>query len=131
MGKILVVDDDPIFCKRVKVTLERGGHEVSTTDAGGDALQTIIRGTIDAVVLDLHMPKMDGAVFLEVLRTCGRWSATPVIIVTANTDGAQFAAVKKLGFSAAFNKVGLKFEDLLTCTDAILTGKPCKGNVEG
>src|SRR5690242_17322769 len=120
MGKILVVDDDPIFCKRAKLTLERGGHEVSTTDSGGDALTLIIRGTIDAVLLDLHMPKMDGAVFLEVLRTCGRWSKTPVIIVTANAEGDQFAAVKKLGFSAAFDKTKLDFADLLTCADAIL-----------
>ena len=125
------MDDDPIFCKRARLTLERGGHEVSTTDSGGDALRSVIRGQVDAILLDLSMPKMDGAVFLEMLRTCGRWSATPVIIVTANVESDQFARVKKLGFAAAFDKTRLDFADLLACADALLAGNPCRGNVDG
>src|SRR6187549_3491177 len=112
MGKILVLDDDQIFCKRARVTFEGGGHEVATTDSGNDAFTAVIRDTVEVIVLDLSMPKMDGSVFLQLLRTCGRWSATPVIIVTANVESEQFARVKRLGIQAAFDKTKLDFADL-------------------
>jgi CheY-like chemotaxis protein len=130
MGKILVIDDDRTFCRMAQVKLERGDHQVMTTDSGKNALATIIRENIELIVLDLQMPLMDGSVFLESLRTCGRWSKTPVIIVTANVESAQFALVKKLGVQAAFDKTKLDFADLVACADALLAGKPCRGNTD-
>jgi CheY-like chemotaxis protein len=130
MGKILVIDDDLTFCRIAQVNLQRGDHEVMTTDSGHHALATVIRENVELVVLDLNMPQMDGSIFLESLRTCGRWSKTPVIIVTGSPEGEQFARVKALGIQAAFDKTKLKFPDLLVCANALLAGQPGRGNVD-
>ena len=130
MAKILVVDDDSVFCKRARLTLERGGHQVATTDSGRDALAVVIREEAELIVLDLSMPKMDGAIVLQVLRSYQRWRDLPVIIATANMEGEQFERVTKLGFQCAFDKTKLNFDDLLTCANALLAGKPCCGNTD-
>ena len=69
-GTILVVDDEEWVLELAREFLERGEFEVVTADGGREALE-ILRGdqgkTIDAVVLDLTMPDLDGQqTFLEI-----------------------------------------------------------------
>ena len=69
-GTILVVDDEEWVLELAREFLERSGFDVVTADGGRAALE-ILRGdggkTIDAVVLDLTMPDMDGReTFLEI-----------------------------------------------------------------
>src|SRR5689334_10193243 len=113
MSNILVVDDDPTFAKAARLAITRAGHEVLVTDSGSEALLAVVREKVDLIVLDLCMPKMDGAIVLEVLRSYQRWRDTPVIIVTANTDSEQFARVKELGVEHAFDKTKFDFADLV------------------
>ena len=127
MSKILVVDDDPIFAKAARIAFTRAGHEVTTTDSGNEALSAVVRESVDLIVLDLCMPKMDGAIVLEVLRSYKRWRDTPVIIVTANMESEQFERVKALGVEYAFDKTTLKFPDVIACAEALLRGEHCDG----
>ncbi len=69
-GTILVIDDEEWVLELAREFLERSGFDVVTADGGRAALE-ILRGdggkTIDAVVLDLTMPDMDGGeTFLEI-----------------------------------------------------------------
>ena len=61
--RILIVDDDPVQRRLLENMVTRSGYEV-TIAAGGDAAATILTGPdaaiIDAVVLDLVMPDLDG-----------------------------------------------------------------------
>ena len=80
---VLVVDDDPVQRRLVEAMVQRFGYEVLTADSGDAALTLLTGGNpIDAVVLDLVMPDLDGLGVLARLRDAG--IGTPVIVQTAH-----------------------------------------------
>ncbi|MEW7988488.1 MAG: response regulator [Candidatus Thiodiazotropha sp.] len=80
---ILVVDDDPEIRHLLKTYLEKNGYRVSTAAEGGGMWQTLERGRIDLIVLDLMLPGTDG---MELCRTLRVRSKIPVIMLTARGD---------------------------------------------
>jgi len=80
---VLVVDDDPVQRRLVEAMVQRFGYDVLTADSGDAALALLTGGTpIDAMVLDLVMPDLDGLGVLARLRETG--IAIPVIVQTAH-----------------------------------------------
>src|SRR3712207_8334513 len=67
----------------IATVLRRGGHHVLTAADGEEGLRVFRDRTPDLVVLDLHMPGLDGWETLERLRTI---SERPVIMLTAAND---------------------------------------------
>lgn len=81
MGKILVVDDDPILRAFAVDMLVRAGHDCAEAADGEIAVEWLERNTADLVVTDMFMPNKDG---LEILREIrARWPKTKVIGVSA------------------------------------------------
>ncbi len=79
--RILVVDDEPAVQHALSraLTLER--YEVALSDNGGDAVERMIDGTYDAVILDVSMPVLDGLEVCRRVRESG--DRTPVLMLTA------------------------------------------------
>jgi two-component system NtrC family response regulator len=92
MPAILVVDDDGDLRESMAETLSELGHEPVLAADGRAALAVLSRRQIDAVLLDLRMPGMDG---LEVLRQIGR--AMPVAVLTAVPTAANTIEAMRLG----------------------------------
>ena len=84
MNSILVVDDDPKIATLLQTYMEQCGLEVHTV-SHGQACLDFLSGDIavDAVVLDVMMPGMDG---FETLRQLRRTSNIPVVMLTARGD---------------------------------------------
>jgi DNA-binding NtrC family response regulator len=83
--RILIVDDDPVQRRLIENLLQRFGYEPVTADGGEAALDLILGADpprIDAIILDLMMPGIDGLAVLERLREAA--SAIPVIVQTAH-----------------------------------------------
>lgn len=81
MFRILVVEDDKSTAKLMKTILSHAGYEVFAAQNGLEALEFTDKHQIDLILLDIMMPKMDGYVFAERLRSCG--DNTPILMVTA------------------------------------------------
>lgn len=79
---ILVVDDEPAILRAVGAALEARGYRTLTAASGGEALTTATGTTLDAIVLDLGLPDMDG---VEVCRRIRAWSTTPIIVLTVES----------------------------------------------
>ncbi len=104
-AKILIADNEQNICKVLAATLRREGYDVVTASDGDEAIGLISSGTIQVVVTDLKMPKVDG---LEVLRYVQKtFPHLPVIIITAH--GTVDNAVQALK-SGAFDYITKPFE---------------------
>ena len=83
-GKILVVDDEPEVRQLMEHFLTECGYEVRIAENGRLALAALDTFMADVVLLDMHMPEMDGLETLK--RLTARSPSLPVIMVTVNED---------------------------------------------
>src|SRR6266496_2634547 len=80
---VLLVDDEDSIQKLLTYPLEREGFRVVQARDGEEALAAFDEHTIDLVVLDVMLPKLDG---LEVCKQLRSRSAVPIIMLTARDD---------------------------------------------
>jgi two-component system, OmpR family, response regulator len=80
---ILLVDDEESLQKLLSYPLEREGYRVVQARNGEEALERFNALSVDLVVLDLMLPKLDG---LEVCRRLRALSPVPIIMLTARDD---------------------------------------------
>lgn len=95
--KILVVDDEPDFLEFITVRLEANNYEVVTAANGNEALKKIRSDKIDAVLLDILMPGLDGLEALKKIRKINK--KLPVYMLTAFSTDERFTMANKLGAS--------------------------------
>ena len=98
-AKVLVVEDNLINRMVTKELLSRRGILVSTADNGAIALQLLETEKFDAVLMDVHMPTMDGLEATRRLRLDPRFAALPVIALTAAAMNEERTACKDAGMS--------------------------------
>ena len=79
--RVLVVDDDRLNRKLLHGMLANLGHDVVQAESGQEALD-LLDESIDLVMLDVMMPRMDGLACCRAIRADGRFAELPVIIVT-------------------------------------------------
>ncbi|MBI5596549.1 MAG: response regulator [Elusimicrobia bacterium] len=80
---VMVVDDELSILRFLRAALSEAGFKVVEAQRGRAALDLAVGRKPDIVLLDLGLPDMDG---LEVLSGLRRWSAAPVIVLTARGD---------------------------------------------
>ena len=83
-AQILVVDDEPGVRELVGDVLELEGYDVTIAVDGLDALAYMRKQKFDLFVLDINMPKIDGLVLLEKVRSAG--DQTPALLLTARRE---------------------------------------------
>lgn len=100
--RVLVVDDDAVNRLVIEEALSGMGHEVSLAEGGEEALRVLAESTVDVVLMDCHMPGLDGPSTVRRMRSLeNAASRVPVIALTADVmDGARraFAEVDVQGF---------------------------------
>jgi len=94
-ARILVVDDEKSMRDLLSITLGKEGYDVLTAAGGEPAIEALHRESVDAVITDLRMPKVDG---LQVLRVAKEISPdTAVIVITAVASTETAVEAMKLG----------------------------------
>ena len=84
MARVLIVDDEANLRSTVARTLRSEGFETAEARDGVEAVSLLQRGGIDAVLLDLQMPRLDGFGVLSALAE--EEGAPPVIVLTAHAS---------------------------------------------
>ncbi len=75
MSIVLVVDDDPVLQRTLRINLRARGHEVLLAGNGRQAVATFFADQPELVTLDLGLPDLDG---VEVLRRLRAQSSVPI-----------------------------------------------------
>jgi DNA-binding response OmpR family regulator len=84
--RILIVDDDPLMCNLLTLTLHREGYETDAVYSGQDALDYLSGRNVDLILLDIMMADLNGIEVLRTLQTDPATASIPVIVLTARAD---------------------------------------------
>jgi two-component system, OmpR family, response regulator MprA len=87
---ILVVDDEPAVRDSLRRALQLEGYEVELAGDGDEALKRLEGDGVDAIVLDVSMPRLDGLETCRRLRSAGK--TVPVLMLTARDEVADRVA---------------------------------------
>ncbi len=125
--RVLVVDDDMRTVYALSATLRAKGAEVLVADTGAEALATLGReGHVDAVLMDIMMPEMDGYETMRRIRKGLQLEQLPIIALTAKAMKGDRERCLALGASDYLPKP-IDPERLLALLHARLNGTPANG----
>ncbi len=99
--RVLIIEDDPVMAKIIRMTLEAEGYSCDINDLGEDGLRTAKQAPYDIVLLDLMLPDIDGYEVLSRLRGAG--VATPVLIVSSYGEAGNLATNKMTDATVGIN----------------------------
>lgn len=109
LKRVLIADDKPTGRELVRTVLENGGYEVFEASDGLEALDAAHRLRPDLIILDLHMPGLDGFGVIKELRLDAHFATTPVVALTASAMQGDRQRALSAGFTGYITKpVSLK-----------------------
>ncbi len=103
-SRILVIDDSQTLRKVVCAILLRHGYETVTAADGQAALELLERETVNLVLLDFVMPRMNGYQFCRELRANERWRDLPVVLMSAKAERIRDQFLRQTGALDAITK---------------------------
>jgi len=92
---ILVVEDNEVNLRLARDILRRAGYSVVSARDGKEALKQMEQQEVDAILMDIQLPDMDGIEATERLRETPAWAEIPIIAMTAHAmkgDAERFLA---------------------------------------
>ncbi|MBI4754948.1 MAG: response regulator [Betaproteobacteria bacterium] len=87
---VLAIDDSPSIRQMVSFTLKSSGYEVIEAVDGMDGLDKAKSRSVNLVLTDQNMPRMDGLTLIKSLRALPQYRATPILMLTTeSSDGMK------------------------------------------
>jgi DNA-binding response OmpR family regulator len=109
---ILVVEDQPAMLDNLRISLEMAGYRVLTARDGLEALDVLQAETVDLILADVAMPRLNGYQLYEQLAENPQWARIPFIFVTARALDSDIRYGKGLGVDDYLTKP-IQLADLL------------------
>jgi len=89
--KVLIVDDEEVIRKFLRIHLSKLGYEVKEAADGEQAMEQIGKDNFDLLICDILMPKKDGWAVIKEVKSNSKTKNMPVILLTAkNEDSDMF-----------------------------------------
>jgi len=104
MKTILIADDKDTGRELVRTVLENDGYRVIEASDGVEALRCARESSPDLIILDLHMPGIDGFGVITQLRGDRAFTATPVLALTASAMQGDRERALAAGFTGYITK---------------------------
>ena len=96
-GVILAVDDSASMRQMVNFTLKGAGYEVVHANDGVEALEYARGHSVDLVLTDVNMPRMDGITLVRELRALPGYRYTPMLVLTTESGHERKLQGKEAG----------------------------------
>jgi two-component system chemotaxis response regulator CheY len=94
---IMTVDDSTSMRQMVKATLQAAGYGVVEAADGQEALDYARENTVDLVISDVNMPRMDGITLVHELRALSTYRLTPLLLLTTESSQEKKMEGKRAG----------------------------------
>ena len=119
-ARLLVADDNSTNRHIIELVLKKGGfHNYDVVSDGAQALNKMLKVEYDLVILDRHMPEMDGGAALSAYKAKSK-KPVKAIFLTADQTADAYSEYEKVGFDA-FVKKPFKPDELLGVINELLT----------
>lgn len=102
--RVLLAEDNKINQLVAIELLKEGGYEVGLAETGEDVLRMLEASSWDIIMMDIHMPVMDGTEAVRIIRSQERYKHIPIIAVTANAVKKDHDRYIRLGMNAIITK---------------------------
>ncbi|MEO1006819.1 MAG: response regulator, partial [Cyanobacteria bacterium J06638_38] len=104
-ANVMVVDDSINMRKLLRTTLEQAGYGVEQGKDGQDAVDQLLGGlSVDAIVCDIEMPRLDGYGVLAEIKADARFKELPIIMLTSRGSEKHRQLAMRLGATAYITK---------------------------
>lgn len=117
--RVLVCDDTRLVRALIKGILSGAGYRVTEAENGQEALDLLDEQAFDLVIVDIHMPDVDGAELLKGLRIAQSNVDLPVVICSGSRDRKDYVRVSQYGVQGVLQKP-IKKDELLDCIAEVL-----------
>ncbi|HVW10421.1 MAG TPA: response regulator [Bryobacteraceae bacterium] len=104
MKKILIADDKESSRELIRTLLEHSGFEVCEAADGLDALEKAKLENPDLILLDIHMPRLDGYATVCEMRCVDSLQKLPIVALTASAMRGDHDKAIRAGFTAYITK---------------------------
>ena len=104
---VLIVDDSPIMRRAIRKVTRLAGiddERISEAGNGQEAFDVLGKTPVDLVLLDLHMPIMDGEEFATKLREHDQHRDVRVVVVSTETNRDRLDRMQALGICGTLRK---------------------------
>ncbi|MBP8001896.1 MAG: response regulator [Chloroflexi bacterium] len=101
---VLIVDDEPMTRKLLRLMLTRANYQVIEASDGYEALEAVTSQSPDAVLLDVMMPGMNGYMVCTYLRSQEKTSRLPIIMLSARGDSEGVSQAMAVGATEFMQK---------------------------
>jgi two-component system alkaline phosphatase synthesis response regulator PhoP len=112
MTKVLIVEDEEIIQKALKMQLDSDGYETLTAPNGEVCLEVLKRFAPDIVLMDLVMPVMDGFEAIRQIREMENFKNLPIIVLSNLSQEEEIQEAKELGIKDFFIKADNDLSDI-------------------
>jgi DNA-binding response OmpR family regulator len=103
MASVFIIDDDPLFAKLVRTTLQAHGYEIDWNNGAFGALTKVRNGDYSVILVDVQMPDIEGTKIVDVLRARGIGGAK-IVLMSSIPEPQLVARAQKAGADAYFQK---------------------------
>lgn len=91
MGKVLIIDDDAVFCLALAEIVRQEGHEVACAHGLGQGMEQVRMADFDLIFLDVQLPDGNGLDLLPKLKSLALGPEVIIITASGTSNGAELA----------------------------------------
>ena len=101
---VLIVDDSPALRDDLQAAFEEAGYAVGLASDGEEAFRKLSALEPEALLLDVYLPRLDGAHVCRVVKTHPHWKRTFLAIMSARISEREVDEYRRLGADAVLRK---------------------------
>lgn len=101
---VLIVDDSPAILDTLGVAFEEAGYDVASASDGEEVFRKMASADPDAILLDIYMPKLNGADVCRLVKAHPHWKKTYLVLMSSRVSDREVEMYRRLGADEVLKK---------------------------